>query len=643
MRKRYLVAAATVVMLSGVTAWVYADPAAPDPNPTADAGGDATVVLPTGDTVTLLPGGGVAVRPGDGRADAGFFRAGGTTDFIMVPMDQAADIASGERDPRRYNVSALLREGQHDAAKAPKSRLDDREYDGYAPASPGTRDSAANQKVTITLKDRHGKAPEYTDVLWSALGGEAFEKLTFDENGVSTTELPAGTYDLQLIFGTQSDQSGDVIEGISTFTVADEPVDLTIDGAKAQPVTAEVDAKDAEPQTRKVDMYAKGSNVGVYTLTGGKHDHYVLPTKSGASEGVSFNFGTSLTSPKGADEPYSYQLAFPGADGVPEDLSFEVPDEQLAEVATDFQSLGTESAAGYCFAGIPPDIGIGFQNCIETSFPVPGDQTVRYTPEPVKWHGYTRVGASESTMVTFGTTVEGTTYPAGPGEQSFNTAPLTIGLMENGAMRMSQGLGVTPAMMNHFDSDSLGYGRGYSGSITLSEGDTQLGHYEGVLDNSGGGFDLEPDASGRFTLTVDGKREADDVTPLNTHSTATWEFDCPKAPGDDEAETVAASYVVLAADGVTDGYAQAGEKQKVTMEYRPQNADVDTKLTDLKFEVSYDDGDSWDEVKIERDGDSATAELDHPSGAKFVSVRFTATDDTGSELSQQTIRSYGLK
>lgn len=643
MRKRYLVAAATVVMLSGVAAWVYADPAGPGPDRTAGTGGDATVVLPTGDAVTVLPGGGVAVRPGQGREDAGFFRAGGTKDVIMVPMDQAAAIESGKRDPRRYNVSALLREGQHDAAKAPKSRLDDREYDGYAPASKGSRDSAANQKVTITLKDRHGKAPKYTDVLWSALEGEAFDKLTFDENGVGTTELPAGTYDLQLIFGAQPDQGGDVFEGISTFTVADEPVDLTIDGQKAQRVSAEVDAKDAEPQTRKVDMYAKGSNVGVYTLTGAKHDHYVLPTKSGGSEGISFNFGTSLTSPKGAEEPYSYQLAFPDADGVPEDLSFEVSDEELAEVATDFQSLGADSAAGYCFAGIPPDAGIGFQNCLETNFAVPGDLTVRYTPEPVKWHGYSRVGADENTMVTFGTRVEGTTYPVGPGEQAFNTAPLTIGLMENGAMRMSQGLAVTPAAMNHFDRDSWGYGRGFSGSITLSEGDTQLGRYEGVLDNSGGGFDLEPDASGRFTLTVDGKRAADDVTPLNTHSTATWEFDCPKAPAEGEAESVAASHVVLAADGVTNGYAKAGAKQKVTMEYRPQNAEVDTKLAKLRFDVSYDDGKTWHKVKVNRHGDAATATLKHPADAKFVSVRFTATDDAGSKLTQQTIRSYGLK
>lgn len=59
------------------------------------------------------------------------------------------------------------------------------------------------------------------------------------------------------------------------------------------------------------------------------------------------------------------------------------------------------------------------------------------------------------------------------------------------------------------------------------------------------------------------------------------------------------------------------------------------------------DGSDFGSIPIEDygygDGDTATAELRHPRGAKFVSVRMTATDDAGTEVEHTTIRAYGLE
>jgi hypothetical protein len=63
----------------------------------------------------------------------------------------------------------------------------------------------------------------------------------------------------------------------------------------------------------------------------------------------------------------------------------------------------------------------------------------------------------------------------------------------------------------------------------------------------------------------------------------------------------------------------------------------------MTFEVSYDDGRTWEPVAIERDGNHATAELVHPASAAFVSVRFSAADEAGNTVTHSTIRSYGFR
>jgi hypothetical protein len=62
----------------------------------------------------------------------------------------------------------------------------------------------------------------------------------------------------------------------------------------------------------------------------------------------------------------------------------------------------------------------------------------------------------------------------------------------------------------------------------------------------------------------------------------------------------------------------------------------------MTFEISYDDGETWRAVQLERDGDSAEADLRHPRSAEYVSIRTTATDDSGTEVTNTVIRAYGL-
>jgi hypothetical protein len=96
---------------------------------------------------------------------------------------------------------------------------------------------------------------------------------------------------------------------------------------------------------------------------------------------------------------------------------------------------------------------------------------------------------------------------------------------------------------------------------------------------------------------------------LGTTSTAEWSF--ATAPsGDDTPLDVAV--VNFDAEGIENGYAEAGEDQDVELEYATQPGAEQRECTSMTFEVSYDDGKTWEEVEIDREGNHAEAELEHP-------------------------------
>jgi hypothetical protein len=61
-----------------------------------------------------------------------------------------------------------------------------------------------------------------------------------------------------------------------------------------------------------------------------------------------------------------------------------------------------------------------------------------------------------------------------------------------------------------------------------------------------------------------------------------------------------------------------------------------------KVEVSYDDGRTWKQVRLDHKGAAWQATVDHPRGAEFVSLRSTVSDKDGNKASQTVIRAYAL-
>jgi hypothetical protein len=83
--------------------------------------------------------------------------------------------------------------------------------------------------------------------------------------------------------------------------------------------------------------------------------------------------------------------------------------------------------------------------------------------------------------------------------------------------------------------------------------------------------------------------------------------------------------------------AESKRESELRLSVRDQEGSVKTKA--LKAWVSYDDGTSWKEAKV-RNG---KAEIKHPRGAEFVSLRVRAADGAGNQVDQTVLRAYGLK
>ncbi|WP_426509571.1 S8 family peptidase [Dactylosporangium sp. McL0621] len=64
------------------------------------------------------------------------------------------------------------------------------------------------------------------------------------------------------------------------------------------------------------------------------------------------------------------------------------------------------------------------------------------------------------------------------------------------------------------------------------------------------------------------------------------------------------------------------------------------RTTALSVEASFDDGQTWHQLTVQRSGEKAVAWVHNPAGTGFVSLRAAATDTSGNTVKQTIIRAY---
>ncbi|WP_199035017.1 hypothetical protein [Glycomyces salinus] len=625
----------------------------PTPAP-ADAGGVAaeTVMLPTGDTVTVAPNGATAINPAEGREDIGFLTLpvpGARDETLVIPHDVADEIRSGQDDARRYNVSALAEEGHTDAAEVSDADLSGPEDLFAAEEDP----TAAAQTLTVTLRDRAGAVPDGSWVTWSSDQTDEFDSIEFDENGVGTIALEPGSYTIvhETWNDPTEDTDGENVLGMTPVTIGDEPTQLVIDGAEAAEVSAEVDRPDAELLGEQIVIEARSRSGDDWLATGAYGgpdiDFYLMPEPELPDHELGFIYQPVLAAPEGTEDDYVYNLAFHERGGFPDETAFHPSDEDLAVEETTYHSLGADVEGFTCdYGDATPNIGHGLCYLVPTSFPA--ERTMYYTADPdIEWSGFRQAGvfSDQGRLVDgFVDSLDRGSLEAGETTRAFVHGPLAAGVpeaflySEEGTPYFYASTG--PAGSLNDEELRL---KGHEGTAVLSTDGQKVGVVEGIDPEDGFEFDLTGFEAGRYTLHVASSRSTDTAL-VGTASTQEWAFDLdPSAVPSGGSTDMTLPVIAVETDGVDGGFTEAGDDVDVELSLAAAEYLPEVEAEEMALQVSFDDGLTWEEIELDCDGGAFTGEIEHPDDAEYVSVRMTALDDAGTEITHTTIRAYGLR
>ncbi|MFF2447967.1 S8 family serine peptidase [Neobacillus sp. NPDC058068] len=183
-----------------------------------------------------------------------------------------------------------------------------------------------------------------------------------------------------------------------------------------------------------------------------------------------------------------------------------------------------------------------------------------------------------------------------------------------------------------------------SQTLKLFQGDTL------IREGKGQALDINtpfPEEKTQYRLVSDAKRDPNRwKTSLSTHTE--WTFWSQKS---EEFETLLPLYS-LDYKVETDMNGNALAAPSTALELSVAKLDDREgyrkleygKLEGATLEVSFNEGESWKKVNLERTAyDRWTAKINNPKTSKYVSLRATAWDDQGNKISQEVIKAYGLR
>ena len=142
-----------------------------------------------------------------------------------------------------------------------------------------------------------------------------------------------------------------------------------------------------------------------------------------------------------------------------------------------------------------------------------------------------------------------------------------------------------------------------------------------------------PPQEATFRVEVEATR--DQRFPLSTHNRLVWTFRSGHVDGTTE---VPLPVSVVRFTPALDDHSTAPAGRAFPMPVQVVAQDGAAPLVDLAVEVSYDDGQTWQEAPVRGNGRLLVPH--HPAGDGFVSLRVSAADADGNTVEQTIIRAY---
>ncbi|UUU23767.1 S8 family peptidase [Streptomyces sp. DSM 40750] len=503
------------------------------------------------------------------------------------------------------------------------------------------------ESFDLTLKhiDENGKPTSDAVTTVEGLDRDFYTRYAAEEDGELTVRLPKGDYGLTGVIHPDSTSSAQAVLMQPRLRL-DQDTTVTVDPRQAQPLDITVpDAAAKNTEATVAIRYERAA--GMPKNTSG----YWLPTFQGmrfgqlgpevpADTGFA-QYSGDWTTQDDEGRPVTYHLSWDRR-GDLGGFAAKVEQNQLAKV--DFQAGAPAADKDVLVAVSPhmPDGDLwGRYDLLRGDLPL---RTTDYILDNgVKWsfamQQYSAEGASEYQL-------QGTprTWQAGQSyTERFNVgvfgpalggAAGSMGSVAMGNPGVERSGNVITALLPLFGDGAGHYdsGGGYASAESSLQADGEEIPHSSSPADSITEFTV-PDEARAYKLTLDNSRDPG-LSPVSTRVRAEWTFRSAGVP-EDETTDLPLSVVRFSPELSLDSTAKAGERFDVP--FTVEGASAGRQPAKLAFEVSYDEGATWQTAEAV---DGTHLSLRHPAEPGSVSLRAELTDDSGNTLLQTIERAY---
>ncbi|GAB2962157.1 S8 family serine peptidase [Streptomyces heilongjiangensis] len=485
--------------------------------------------------------------------------------------------------------------------------------------------------VTVTDLDANGEPTGQHNTVLVNLDTD-IDTTVWEPDGRTTVRLPKGRYGLSSRIFTD----GGVAVLARPELVLDEDTSITVDARDAKPVevTATLPRKSAMLFQSNVGYSfstARGT-LATFGVMGSSFDGISIGQIGSPASGAAFSalvsgqWADSGTDGTYGNSPYLYASGEVVKGRMPVGFRRSYTQRDFAAIRQDFHDPAGGELGGFRY--VDPVVGMVAGYALQV--PVPGKR-VEYVTEGLEW--------SSALWLNDGTVLESPlrSYRAGRSyEDPWNTAPFGPSSRQSRAFTGVSRLGDRLTVSSPLFGDAAGH----PGDAPVSAARTAL-YRNGELsqENKYAGF-------GRFTMGADpatyrletsGTRATGD---LSTRVDVAWTFRSAHA---DRYTRPALLGLRFSPRLDADNAAPGGTAFTVPFTVNHQaGSSGGGKVRKPTVEVSYDDGRTWQSARVAPAGKGWTAQVRHPAGPGFVSLRTTATDTVGNSVVQTVIHAYRL-
>lgn len=490
--------------------------------------------------------------------------------------------------------------------------------------------------LTIDVIDRDGE-PTWTIGYLGDLTAETLSEILLPGEPV-TFRLPAGQYDLNgAIFTESADDPEDFSLTLAARPelVLDRDLAVSLDARDGQLVQATVDSTTAVPELRRAFLHTYLLLLGISTHHF-EGELYATPTPQVTDYDYTFGYQSALAEPEPTRNalPRGYQLYLTEPGRIPGPPTFRVRDSELARLDTTVHSQGVadKSTAELLTFPMVVDEWVGWGQSYEVQ--VPGDRIDLYSEDAtVRWAS--ELITEESGEIDY-YDLNFPEYHAGRRyDKDWNKAaigPVARPVFAHGALWA----GLSPFSSSGYRHVTFTPPDGVEMSTTLKKDGEIVGTSD---DPSGGAYELPPPTgSATYELTTHATREVAGST-LATQVDATWTVTAGPVRDYDRLPLLA-----MRIGGDFDLLNRAPAHRPFQLDLTVERADgADPAVDRIALEISFDDGDTWEEIPLRPTRDGFSTQVPRPpAGSEFVSLRTSAEDTDGSQLDQTVIRAYQL-